>query len=352
MNLFTKKHTQFIKGIAILLLLFHHLFFTQFEMPLKLNEEVTIHQLLTCITKVCVALFTILSGYGLTISYNHKKSNDIKFVYEHIKKLLINYWWIYVPVFVFSFWLHAGGTPLNIYGKSLTGLIKFGLDFFGMSRLLNTSSLTNVWWYMEAILIYYVLFPVIYKVCNKLPVLSIIISATPCIIISFVKFTNTTDRELFYLLPFVVGVVLAQKDILNKFTSFSLNKFKGLIVAIPLLMVCLFITTQNRLIGNTLYAVSIILFAIAIKSLSIKPLNIIMEYLGEYSMDIYFAHPFLYSGLFPIMERFMQSITNPIIRYLTLVIMSLLVAIIIEFIKKNFYKLTGKISKKRNNNAV
>lgn len=344
MNTFTKQHTQFVKGVAVLLLLWHHLFFTQFQMPIR---SYNFFELLTCLTKVCVALFTMMSGYGLTISYKHKNIGDKKFVFEHIKKLLINYWWIYIPIFVLSFKINSSGTPVDIYGTGIMGVVYGALDFFGLRGITYTPTLTNTWWYMGAILVYYLFFPLIYKLCKKSPVLAILVSAAPCIIVLFVNFSNTTDRELFYLLPFVVGVILAEKNILDKLVEYA-NKKKvfPLILSVLFVLISMALVTQNRLIGNTIYAISIIVFCILFKALNLKPINAILEFYGKYSMDIYFVHPFLYSmATFAIIAKYIHMMPHFLLRYVALVIVALVASILIEFVKKNFHKLVLNFKK-------
>ncbi len=55
--------TSIIKGLAICAMLWHHLFY---EHPEYGN---TVFQL-ALLCKVCVSLFLMLSGYGLTMQYN------------------------------------------------------------------------------------------------------------------------------------------------------------------------------------------------------------------------------------------------------------------------------------------
>lgn len=55
----TKQDTIAIKGIAILLMLWHHLFLSTVEYGVCANS-------FSSIAKLCVALFLFVSGYGLT----------------------------------------------------------------------------------------------------------------------------------------------------------------------------------------------------------------------------------------------------------------------------------------------
>ncbi len=57
--------TQASKGTALLLLLWHHLFYTHPEYGVFICES-------AIAAKVCVAIFIILSGYGLSESMKNK----------------------------------------------------------------------------------------------------------------------------------------------------------------------------------------------------------------------------------------------------------------------------------------
>jgi uncharacterized membrane protein len=79
MEKFTQKKTNLCKGVAILIMLFHHLFFRKeswslYVYKLKLGEM----PLIGCVAiqgKICVAIFILLSAYGLT--YSIKKYNSL-----------------------------------------------------------------------------------------------------------------------------------------------------------------------------------------------------------------------------------------------------------------------------------
>ena len=71
---FTKRDTKFIKGVAICLMLYHHLF----AFPERVTEGVFISlwsfndtNLSVCLGafgRICVPLFTLMSGYGCYLS--------------------------------------------------------------------------------------------------------------------------------------------------------------------------------------------------------------------------------------------------------------------------------------------
>ena len=71
---FDKRQTNIAKGLAVLLLLWHHLFFQEPELynkftSLLIVRTVPIECFLSRFCKVCVAMFLFLSGFGLYKSW-------------------------------------------------------------------------------------------------------------------------------------------------------------------------------------------------------------------------------------------------------------------------------------------
>lgn len=93
---FSKEKTMIVKGVAIILMLIHHLFYDYGNIEnfslLFDNLEADFWVTSSYISKVCVAIFAVLSGYGLSKSYKRKGENNlIEFVIKHIKSLLYIY---------------------------------------------------------------------------------------------------------------------------------------------------------------------------------------------------------------------------------------------------------------------
>ena len=76
MMIFDKRQTNIAKGVAVLLLLWHHLFYNnpksygKFISVLNINK-VPVESVIADLCKVCVAVFLLLSGYGLYRSYQN-----------------------------------------------------------------------------------------------------------------------------------------------------------------------------------------------------------------------------------------------------------------------------------------
>lgn len=116
----SKTDTLVLKGVALLLLLSHHLFYKN---P-GLYNDITIignHQLVQTVgivSKVCVSIFVFLSGYGLYIYiciYTNSPTSSIvlSFIGKHCMNIFLFH------TFIFSLWfssfIYGPRNPLIIY---------------------------------------------------------------------------------------------------------------------------------------------------------------------------------------------------------------------------------------------
>lgn len=105
--MFSKQQSLQIKGGAIMLLLFHHLFYTanRFEpfgvTPWFLSKEDLI--IIATAARVCVWIFVFASAYGITTLFERKAPEKSigRFVFERWFSLMKGgYWLIYPLAFV------------------------------------------------------------------------------------------------------------------------------------------------------------------------------------------------------------------------------------------------------------
>ena len=72
MSKYSRNDTSVMKGVAIILMLIHHLFYSDDliqRCTLILPYEEKLLLLFSSLGKVCVAIFVLISGYGLYKSY-------------------------------------------------------------------------------------------------------------------------------------------------------------------------------------------------------------------------------------------------------------------------------------------
>ena len=101
--------TNILKGIALLLLLLHHLFYTKTGLydDIIINKDLYLINELGRFGKLCVTIFVFLSGYGLTKQTIKNPIQSLgKFYKRRFSKLYLNYWFIwiiFVPIGVLFF---------------------------------------------------------------------------------------------------------------------------------------------------------------------------------------------------------------------------------------------------------
>lgn len=310
-----------LKGISLLLLLCHHLFYVQqgqYDDILVYNYGI-VHQIgIAC--KVCVALFVFLSGYGLAKKYDNKVINIKVFYIERFTKLMMNYWFVwllFVPIGILFF----NRTFTVVYGNHI--LIKGIIDFVGLSYSVGFYGYNATWWFMSCIIILYGLFPFLAKFCQNhcivLLAISVVIVFFPMYIFSPIKY---------YLFPFSLGIACAQKKYFNIYVNNSLTGGKILIVTV--LLFCI----RNFVPYTLLFDGVLSLFIIV----SLKYINLdstvinILSFLGKHSMNIFLFHTFIYHYYF---HDFIYWTQNPILILLTLLLVCLSISTVMECLKSS-----------------
>ena len=72
--------TNASKGMALMLILWHHLFYEKPEVGFWVYQS-------ALLAKVCVGIYVVLSGYGLAESIKHKALDLVAFYKRRVSKL-------------------------------------------------------------------------------------------------------------------------------------------------------------------------------------------------------------------------------------------------------------------------
>lgn len=165
MVLITKEQSNFIKGIAICLMLFHHLFTYPERFPSQieiiwLSDSFHYEKYLGEVGKYCIPLFLFISGYGF--ASNNKKDINPQYYFNKIFLFFIAYW------LVFSIFI-----PLSYFFSSHTfvtlNVKEFMLNFFGVSDSFNRE-----WWFVFLYLVMLSITPLLFIMKKQfLPVFAI-----------------------------------------------------------------------------------------------------------------------------------------------------------------------------------
>ena len=340
---FDKRQTNIAKGIAVLFLLWHHLFLytpdgTDAFISIFSIRGIAIETVLAAYLRVCVAMFLFLSGYGLYKSWVKNNSKDVQyvrkkqffisqllFVKKHILKLLLGFCFIYILFVPLSIWF---GQPFwEVYGNPFIGL----LDFLGIADLVGTATMNQSWWFMSLIIVLYILFPILVGVMKKMPELLLAI-ATAVLLLGAFNFGFGVVKYNEYYLPFVFGMYFARINLFEFLSNRFNSNVKRIAIVLPVILICLVyrFVSENTVYLDFVFASSIILISYFFISKT-KVLSSSLEVIGRNSDSIYMFHLFINYYYF---QSYLFSLRYSLIIFLVYVIVCLLFAFLIHKMKK------------------
>ena len=336
----TLDETWVIKAIAIIAMLFHHLFYRHPEFG---NTIVNV----SVAGKVCVAIFVFLSGYGMAISFPWASQNNAKTFFfvlcKRFAKFFLNYWFIFfiaVPIGIFFF-----GRSLETAYENHDIIKSFFKDIIGQQGYF---SYNVTWWFNAIILALWAFFPFLYLILkNKF--ISIVFLIFLCInpndILYSLHFIATDLPS--YILPFSLGIFIALHiNTINRVLNFvhpyivlGLSLIVGIILlylrAIPVF------TDFTKFKVDPFATVFVVLAVVSLCRVTSWRFAF-MQYVGKHSMNMYLTHTFIFGYFF---ADFIYGFKYPVLIFLALFTTSLLLSICIEFVKRRigFYRLQGKV---------
>lgn len=351
---FTKEHTMQMKGIAIIILLFHHCFLnTQRWATVPYEKLATTKgwgyypisfapfsshtiQYLASFSKICVAMFVFMTGYGMWVSYESQKKKTT--MSNYIKKRMVTLMTGFLIIFVVTEILAIPtGRFIEVYGHDFCSVVYMIIDALGLAKLLGTPLFCLTWWYMSLAIVLIMIFPFVHSIMEKyqwVVVVASIIVPRAC------GFGQSTD--LFrYLLAYTLGMYFAQHDLLarikEKFMEQNVaGKLLSLIVSLIGLAVIIK-CRQNAWIGWKYldfwdgFAAMYVIVNSYIYILNGKWIVKGLGFLGKHSMNIFLIHSFYRDVFF---HEFTYSFYYAWLDYIVLMAISLVTSIVLEWFKK------------------
>lgn len=351
---FTKEHTMQMKGIAIIILLFHHCFLNAQRWATVPYEKLATTkgwgyypisfapfsshtiQYLASFSKICVAMFVFMTGYGMWISYESQKKKTT--MSNYIKKRMVTLMTGFLIIFVVTEILAIPtGRFIEVYGHDFRSVVYMIIDALGLAKLLGTPLFCLTWWYMSLAIVLIMIFPFVHSIMEKyqwIVVVASIIVPRAC------GFGQSTD--LFrYLLAYTLGMYFAQHDLLarikEKFMEQNVaGKLLSLIVSLIGLAVIIK-CRQNAWIGWKYldfwdgFAAMYVIVLSYIYILNGKWIVKGLGFLGKHSMNIFLIHSFYRDVFF---HEFTYSFYYAWLDYIVLMAISLVTSIVLEWFKK------------------
>lgn len=324
---FTVKQTNIAKGIACILLLCHHLFYStnsyaRFTSLWVLNG-VPIESKIAVMCKVCVTIFLFLSGYGINEAINKRLSlsnTPVKTLLRSSSRLLWKLWAGYIVVFLlFVPWQ-------GLFGRHpYTSVSDFVWDVLGISYITGAHTMNETWWFMSLAIVSYAIAPLFKIVLMKKKTL--ILAIVPPLFLLYSLYGG-----LFWCYAFICGMIASEVGILNTLQEkFTQSKpIYVWFVCGTLVLSTGFLRYLSPAFGDFPFAVAIVIASFLCVS-KLRIFSIPLEFIGKHSANIFFFHSFLYAYNF---QTFVYAPKYAPLILLVFIAECLAVSVVIEFIKK------------------
>ena len=320
----SKSDTTAIKGIAILFMLWHHLF-------LNTMAYGTLTHSLAVVFKVCVALFLFVSGYGLTKQYSQLEKpyfkNTVKFLSRRYVNFFLSYWFCFVLVVVVG----------NVCGYSFSEAYPFGRNtlkcvLLDVAGQMGYDSYLNPWWFNKMIIQLYLVFPVLFLIVHN-KYLSWVGLA---LIVVMQMFAKSIPGNVFFLveggLPaFYLGMLSVHCRVVPEANDKKwrpLLLFTGLLVCVGLALLHLMVV-KDPYVAVLLRASMAFCVIVAYKSIGNKHISV-LEFVGKYATIMYLIH-MLFIKLIP---GVIYGVKYSVLIFVVLVAICLATAMLIDALEK------------------
>ena len=341
-NYIEKDATNYIKGIAMILMFVHHFFtFPEWYISGISYPYLSVFAKYMCAPlKICVPIFAFLTGYF----YYYSKNKTIRY---SIKKIT-DVWLSYVVVFLV---LLIPAVILGVYNFSVKNFI---LEFFALKR-----PVMFFCWYVIFYFTIMLILPLYAKLSKKAPCLCFLLTfaVSMAITVAFAKVKALNNDNTIIFLQFIknlswfpcvsAGYLFAEYGFFNEFSNFfkTKNRILRILIGLAFIVFSAFSVFFNcpDFIRASLFIFGIMEIYHSTKHKIIyKPLVVI----GKYSLTMWFLHCIFFNVCKEYTQPILYFVREPIAVTLWGLLICLLAAVILQFpinallkLKNNIFKL-------------
>ena len=327
-----------IKGIAIILMLIHHLFSCSPEFVERFNVSTFFIPLgslmsFSAFSNFCVSLFVFVSGYGIAVSMMRSSESISHQAARRFIKLEKGVIIVYL-ISIATCFLRPDRLSVYFQGGKISGLAYMIIDALGLSTLFATPMYNETWWYLSVAIVVIFAAPILTVAWEKFGVCVLgIAAALPILGLAMGPFTQ-------YLLTLVLGIGTARSGLLNRLADLCAvkkKKYAFILIDIVLILAFLYagVKLEYRFWVNDILCLLIALLLFAAFDLRNKKLRV-LPFLGKYSMNMFLIHTLIFEYYF---TDFIYMGRNWLLITVVLAVISLVISIIIELLKKQLDKV-------------
>lgn len=348
--MFSKKHSTITKGILIIIMLAHHVFFPDnmvlHEVKTILRNPVLVTQIITFF-KICVAGFSFLSAYGITRALKNKMQQNaasgMSVIAIRLIKLESAVIILYVLAALYKQFIMRESIAYFYAETDMDTahiVLSMCIDALGLATYMGITPLNVTWWYLSYAILLIVVMPFIYKAYEKFRYLLLPAACTVSLAIP-----NARVEFWCYLPTVFLGCAFAYEDWFEKLKEW---KQENAIIKTGKFLACLFLLYLSYLFSKytalefSYLLVFVIPYMVYEFIAFIPGLNFCLEFLGKHATNIFLIHTFIYYYFYP---EFIYSFRDTWKILPVLLGVSLGVSIVVNLFKKysGYNRLTEKL---------
>lgn len=329
------KDSQIIKGIAILLMYFQHLYSTtsryeEFGLT-GLIGSASIMELIAIACHVCVCLFVFVTAYGIAIQekeHLYDRDSYIKNSIRRYSELLKQFAAVFLILLFLSYIFNLEYGAAEAWGESQTSrIIGILCNATGMAAVFQVPWFSASWWYLSLAMLLIFMVPILHIVVRKLgPYASVFLSL---FLVQSFGLDTVMDGLPRYLIVVVAGIIFAEYNIFER-TEHYIETKKGLgyfLVAVILIAIPVTAVMKSHMQSKYLLDAVMAVLVIELTQLCIKKipcLNTVLAFIGKYSLYMWLIHSFFTKYWF---QKFTYSFKNIWVIFFVLVGITLFISI-------------------------
>ena len=118
----------------------------------------------------------------------------------------------------------------TIYGEGKNGVLALLIDMLGLRDILfewcHTGTINVTWWFMSAIIILYLIFPIIKSMMSKMRYLPLLLFLFINVSACYTTYRQMSTGVFFYLSAFALGMLCSELKIMDKLINLDLRYSK------------------------------------------------------------------------------------------------------------------------------
>lgn len=297
---FDKGMTAIVKAFAIIFMMILHCY-GGYDVELDYS-----HSLLGDVSgafKICVGMFTFMVGYG----YAFSRDKDMKYAWQHIKRLLIVFWTI---LFVFTL-------PFCIKKVADTDIVVLLYNLFGIDSTFNYYS-----WFVYFFIFAMLVMPFVSRFIDRKPVRNTAIVVVAAVLLSVfvheiprmlswvdIQVPDVVDNKphlaLFFSLsmmpPMVLGYLFAHEGYYERINIGRWSKAVTIVLCVAMMVLALalhyFWSPINIPFQFDFFYAPLMIGAIVVlfSKFEWKPVRAVLTKMGEVSVYMWFFHALFFT---------------------------------------------------------